>query len=182
MSNNNWIDDLDLAILTQLQENGRKSFTDIAKSLGIAVGTVRNRVTRLLEDGTLYIIGRVDPHRVGFNIPASINVSVDPAYLNEAIMEISKFREISYLAIITGKYDLVVDVACRDSNHLTEFLMNRLAKVKGIREIDSSIILRIAQVAQPDLNLVRVDRHSDEENRNDIAFVESDKVPSSKGR
>jgi Lrp/AsnC family transcriptional regulator for asnA, asnC and gidA len=164
----NQVDDLDVLILTQLQEDGRKSFTDIARSLNIAVGTVRNRVTKLLEDGTLRIIGRVDPHRVGFHIPASINVSVKPQHIEAAITEIAKFREVSYLAITTGEYDLVVDVACRDANHLTEFIINRLSKVVGVDKIQNSIILRIAKVAQPDLNLVKI---AGSHNHNEYGFI-----------
>ena len=150
-----YVDDLDFAILAHLQEDGRKSFTDIAKDLDIAVGTVRNRVTKLLDDNTLKIIGRVNPHRVGFNAPATINVSLQPQYIEEAIEEIAKFPEVSYLALVTGEYDLVVDVMCENGSHLTEFLINRLSKVKGISKMQTSIVLRIGKVAQPDLRLIK---------------------------
>ncbi len=152
---NGIVDNLDIAILSHLQKDGRKSFTDIARALGTSVGTVRNRVTKLIDENTVHIIGRMNPHRVGFNAPATINVSVEPHCLEEAIEEIAKFPEISYLAVVTGGYDLIVDVMCRDSNHLTEFLLNRLSKVRGVKHLETSIVLRIHKVAQPDLNLVR---------------------------
>ncbi len=150
-----YVDDLDFAILAHLQEDGRKSFTDIARELNIAVGTVRNRVTRLLEDNTLRIIGRVNPHRVGFNAPATISVAMQPQYIEGAIEEIAKFPEVSYLALVTGEYDLVVDVMCENGDHLTDFLINRLSKVKGVSKIQTSIVLRIGKVAQPDLKLIK---------------------------
>jgi len=150
-----YVDDLDFALLAHLQEDGRKSFTDIAKDLNIAVGTVRNRVTKLLDDKTLRIIGRINPHRVGFNAPATINVSVQPQFIEEAVEEIAKFPEVSYLAIVTGKYDLVVDVMCENMGHLTEFIINRLSKINGVKDIETSIVLRIAKFAQPDLRLIK---------------------------
>jgi Lrp/AsnC family transcriptional regulator for asnA, asnC and gidA len=152
---NGSVDDLDIAILSYLQKDGRKSFTDIARALSTSVSTVRNRVTKLVSEHTVQIIGRMNPHRVGFHAPATINVSVEPQYLEQAIREISTFPEISYLAVVTGEYDLVVDVMCQNSDHLTEFLINRLSKVNGIKNLETSIVLRILKVVQPDLNLVR---------------------------
>jgi Lrp/AsnC family transcriptional regulator, regulator for asnA, asnC and gidA len=150
---NIYIDELDFAILSLLQEDGRMSFTDIAKKLGIAVGTVRNRFARLIEDKTVQIIGRINPHTVGFNAPATISVSTEPQYMEEAIQEIVKFPEVSYLSVLTGEYDVMVDVMCRDANHLTEFLLKRLARVKGVRDFRTALILQIHKYAQPDLNL-----------------------------
>ena len=151
----NIVDDLDFAILAHLQEDGRRSFTDIARDLGTAVGTIRNRVTKLLEDNTLKIIGRVNPFRVGFNAPASILISVDPPFLQSAAEEISEFPEVSYISMLTGDYDLMVDAMCKDSDHLTDFLLQRLSKVKGVKSYRTSIILRIVKVAQPDLMLAK---------------------------
>lgn len=149
------VDDLDFAILSLLQKDGRKSFTDIAKDLGTAVGTIRNRVTKLLEDSTLRIIGRVNPYRVGFNSPATILVSIEPGCIESAIDEISEFPEVSYISLLTGEFELMVDVMCRDSDHLTNFLVTQLSKVQGLRSYRTSIILRIVKYAQPDLQLAR---------------------------
>jgi Lrp/AsnC family transcriptional regulator for asnA, asnC and gidA len=154
-TNGIYIDDLDFAILTLLQEDGRMSFTDIAKTLGIAVGTVRNRFTKMIEDKTVQIIGRINPHHVGFNAPATITVSIEPQYMETAITEITKFPEVSYLSVLTGEYDVMVDVMCRDANHLTAFLIKRLARVKGVKDFRTALILQIYKYAQPDLGLAR---------------------------
>jgi len=154
-NNEGYIDDLDFAILAHLQEDGRKSFTDIAKALGIAVGTVRNRVTKMLEEKTVRIIGRVDPQRVGFNVFATICLHVEPQYLEAAVEKIGKFPEVSWLTMLTGEYDVNVDVMCRNGDHLSEFLYNRLYKVKGVIDVHTSIVLRTCRFAQPDVNLVK---------------------------
>lgn len=157
MPNNNgiYIDDLDFAILSLVQEDGRMSFTDIAKSLGIAVGTVRNRFTKMIEEKTVQIIGRINPHHVGFNAPATITVSIEPQSLESAISEIAEFPEVSYLSVLTGEYDVMVDVMCRDANHLTDFLLKRLARVKGVKDFRTALILQIHKYAQPDLRMAR---------------------------
>ncbi len=150
-----YIDDLDFTILAHLQEDGRKPFTQIAKELDVSVGTVRNRVLKMLEDRTLSIIARVNPQRVGFDAYTTILVSIEPEFLGDSSKEIAQFPEVSYLAIITGEYDVMVDVMCRDTQHLKDFLINRLARVKGIKEFKTMLILNVAKIAQPDLRLAK---------------------------
>jgi Lrp/AsnC family transcriptional regulator for asnA, asnC and gidA len=154
-NDNKYIDDLDFTILAHLQKEGRKPFSQIAQELGLAIGTVRNRVLRMLDDKTLNIIARVNPQRVGFNAYTTILVSIQPAFLGESSKIIAGFPEVSYLALITGDYDVMVDVMCRDTQHLMDFLINRLAKVEGIEDFKTMLILDVYQFAQPDLKLAR---------------------------
>ena len=150
------LDNMDIAIMTHLQADGRKSFTDIAKALNVSVGTVRNRVSRLVADRTLHIFGRVNPTHVGFQAPANIHVIIrPPALISAAAAEIAAFPEVSYVAMLTGEYDLEIDVMCRDQAHLTDLLTMRLHKVEGVAETRTHMILRIFKYAQPDLNLLK---------------------------
>ena len=158
-----YIDELDLDLLTHLQDNGRKSFTDIAKALGVSIGTVRNRLTRMLANNTLGIMGRVNPHHFGFDAAATIFVSVQPQHLEEAAAEIAELPEVSWLAIVTGEFGLAVDVMCRDVNHLTDLIVNRLPKVVGVKDIQTAFILRRYTIKQPHLDLVRPGAIPDEE-------------------
>lgn len=75
----NELDELDFLILSQLQKDGRKSFTEVAESLKVSVGTIRNRIQWLTETKTLQVIGRVDPEKIGFHAYASIFIKVSPA-------------------------------------------------------------------------------------------------------
>lgn len=160
------VDQLDLAILAHLQEDGRKSFTEIANALGVAVGTVSNRLRNMVANNTVRIIPRVDPQRVGFSAPATINISVEPALLEEAIDEIATFPEVSWLASIAGDYDLVVDVMCCDITHLKTFISQRLAKVSGVRDMTPYLYLQIHKIALPDLDLVKRRKTPDQQENN----------------
>jgi Lrp/AsnC family transcriptional regulator for asnA, asnC and gidA len=150
------IDELDLIILTHLQQDGRKSFTDIAQATGASVGTIRNRVQRMVEDKTVRISGRVDPHRVGFQAPANIRISVQPASQIESVAaQIAQFPEVSYVALMSGEFDLEIDVMCRDQEHLSPLITERLHKVAGVSNIHTDIVLRVYKLADPDLSLVK---------------------------
>ncbi len=160
----NSVDDLDFDILKLLQKDGRMSYTEISKELGVSVGTARYRIAKLLEDETLRVIGRVDPYQIGFRSPASIYVAVAPtASIDEVATRIAEFPEVSYLAMVTGDFDLEVDVMCRDQVHLTGLIADRLRKIPGVAETKTNIILRVYKIAQADLTLV--DPRFEDENR-----------------
>jgi Lrp/AsnC family transcriptional regulator for asnA, asnC and gidA len=149
------MDELDFAIIAQLQDDGRRSYTQIARALNVSVGTIRNRTARMVEVGIVRFICRPDAYRVGFHTPANIKVSIRPsALIEEAVQEISKFPEVYYLALVAGEYDLDIDVMCRDQEHLTNLITQRLHKVKGVDATVTGVILRVYKLSVPDLSLV----------------------------
>jgi Lrp/AsnC family transcriptional regulator for asnA, asnC and gidA len=108
---------------------------------------VRNRVARLLEDQTVQIIGVLDPHRMGYHAPAIIGVSIQPPHLEKAAAEIAAMPEVSYLIMVAGEYDLIVEVFCRDREHLAAFLKDQLLQVAGVQRAQTSFILHTYKVA-----------------------------------
>ena len=149
------LDKLDFEILSFLQEDGRMSFTVIADKLGVSIGTIRTRFNKLIEDGTVNIIGRVNPDKVGFRSYAHIAVYVRPATLKDKVAQrVVKMPEVSFLALTSGDYDLEVDVMCRDNNHLVDFV-NNISKIEGVFQTKTTMYFKVYKYAQPDLKLLR---------------------------
>jgi len=156
------LDDLDFAILSQLRENGRKPFSEIARNLDVAVNTVRNRVARMVENGTLNFVGRVNPLHAGFHAYASIFVRVEPSNLVEEVAQkLADFPEVSFVCMAAGDFDLWMDVMCRDNQHLTELLTNRLQKIPGVVTTKTVFILKVFKYGQPDLKTLRQEKGAD---------------------
>ena len=155
MEKNHTLDSLDFDILSCLQLDGRMSFTVIAEKLNVSIGTIRSRFNKLLEEGTISIVGRVDPEKAGFHSYAHIAIYVRPATFKEQIAQaISKLPEVSFLAGTSGEYDLEVDVMCRDNDHLVEFI-NGISKLEGINQTKTTLYFKVYKYAQPDLSLVK---------------------------
>ena len=151
----NDLDRIDRKILAILQEDGRMSFTVIAEKLKVSIGTVRTRFNKLIEEGTINIIGRVNPEKVGFRSYAHIAVYVRPATMKEKVaQQIAHLPEVSFLAMTSGDYDLEVDVMCRDNEHLVQFV-NELSKFEGVYQTKTTIYFKVYKYAQPDLNLLK---------------------------
>lgn len=136
------MDDLDFAILSQLQRDGRKPYTEIALLLGVSEGTVRNRVYKMLDEQVIQIVGQLDPYHLGFDAPAIMGVSVHPADVESAADAIAAFPEVSYLLMVSGEYDLIVEVMCKDRKHLSQFLNKSLRKVPGVLSVHTFLILK----------------------------------------
>ena len=150
------LDDIDRAIVAQLIEDGRKSFTEIATDLGVSAGTIRNRLTRLQETGTLRVMGFVDLDQVGLHAYATVYVRVSPSRLiSQVIEQLSQYPEVSFLASVAGDYDLHVDVQCFDNPHLTAFLREHIQPLEGVIETKTTMVLQIHKYGQPDLEELR---------------------------
>jgi Lrp/AsnC family transcriptional regulator for asnA, asnC and gidA len=148
------MDELDFAIITQLQKDARMSYTQLAGTLKISAGTARNRISRMVDEGILRFICRVDANRIGFSTPTNIKVSVRPTLLiEEAVNEIMTFPEVYYLALIAGEYNLDIDVMCRDADHLSSLIIDRLLKVNGVDVVYTGVILRVYKLSAPDFSL-----------------------------
>jgi Lrp/AsnC family transcriptional regulator for asnA, asnC and gidA len=141
------MDDLDLSILASLQIDGRRPFTDIAQELGVSEGTVRNRVSKLIDNKVLHIVGLVDPGSLGFNAPAMIGVSVNEADIEQIASEISAHPEVSYLVMVSGEFDLIVEVLCKNREHLANFINYKLRKVRGVERTQTFMTLRTFKMA-----------------------------------
>lgn len=154
-TNSNSLDELDFSILKLLQEDGRASFTQIAEKLHVSISNVRARVTRLIQDKTIQIVGRVNTEKVGFHAYAQIKISVRPAKsIQKVVTQLLKLKEISFMAVTSGDYDLEVDVMCRDNNHLLHVLNEEISKIEGIYHTKTNMYLNVLKYAQPDLNLI----------------------------
>jgi Lrp/AsnC family transcriptional regulator for asnA, asnC and gidA len=148
------LDETDFAILSYLQNDGRTSFTIIADNLNVSIGTIRTRFNRLLNDGIVSIIGRIDPAKVGFHSYAHIAVYIRPALLKENVAkQIAAMPEVSFLAGTSGDYDLEIDVMCRDNDHLEEFI-NKISGIEGIYQTKTTIYFKVYKYAQPNLGLL----------------------------
>ncbi len=149
------LDELDFDILTHLREDGRKSFTELAHELNVSVGTIRNRYANLVESNVLQVYGRVNPQQIGFVAYAHILVSIRPSHFIEPVLEeFLTYPEVAFLAVTTGQYDIVIDVMCRDSEHLNELIRERVQKTEGVNHTTTNIYLKVLKTAQPEIRQV----------------------------
>lgn len=141
------LDETDRAIISHLQYDGRKPFTEIATALGISEGAVRRRVKLLTDSGLLQIVGIVEPQHLDWNAAGMIGVSVQAGKSETAAAEIARFPEVTYLFMSSGGFDLFLEVFCRDQEHFVNFLSQKLQRVPGVLRTETFMILKMYKLS-----------------------------------
>ena len=141
------LDKTDQAIVSQLQYDGRKPYTDIAAELGLTEGAVRRRVKRMSDEGILQIVGIVEPQFLEWNAAGMIGVSVQAGRVEEVGEQIAQFPEVTYLFMASGGFDLFVEVYCRNRQHFVSFLNNELQQIPGVERTESFMILKMFKLS-----------------------------------
>jgi Lrp/AsnC family transcriptional regulator for asnA, asnC and gidA len=136
------LDEVGKAILRQLQQDGRRSYTAIGAAVGLSEAAVRQRVKALVDTGVLQIVAVADPITLGFGVMATVGVAVS-GDAREAAETISRIAEVDYCVLTSGRYDLQLELVCRDNEHLLSVINDRIRTVPGVRETETSICLRV---------------------------------------
>ncbi len=142
LSENRIIDALDMKILKLLEEDGRASFTEIARKLKLNESTIRKRILRLKAKQVIKRFSiEIDPSKIGFNTVAVIGIDVEPMKLLEAAQKICELPEARYVATSTGDHMIITEIWAKDGRALTSLISNQIGKIEGIKKICPAIIL-----------------------------------------
>ena len=126
------IDELDLKLLALLSKNGRVSSAEMARSLGVSERTISNRVGNLIDEDVVSIFGVVNRKFFGYDVVADIYCLVEDADMEEVANEIAAFPEVAYVAISFGDRDISVQVFCKSTEEVKDFVLRKLAPLPGI--------------------------------------------------
>ncbi|MEM2034808.1 MAG: Lrp/AsnC family transcriptional regulator, partial [Candidatus Caldarchaeum sp.] len=113
------VDELDKKILSILYEDGRASFADIGRKLGVSENTVRFRFNRLVRSGVIRrITALVDHSKLGLKNSAALMIKIDPSELDRVLEELKAMREVHNIYQLSGDYDAIAVVVGYDLDHV----------------------------------------------------------------
>lgn len=137
------LDRVERLMIALLQKNGRAGTQALARSLAISDVTARRKLRRLLNDGIVQIVAAVDPFQVGFESPVIIGLKIDRSRIDAIANKLCEHPSIRYVAAATGNVDLIIEVVAASNHELAEFLLGYLAKIEGVLDTETSLVLRI---------------------------------------
>jgi Lrp/AsnC family transcriptional regulator, regulator for asnA, asnC and gidA len=135
------LDEISKKIIEQLQQDGRRSYAAIGKAVGLSEAAVRQRVQRLTDSGVIQIVAVTDPAMIGFSKSAMIGIKCE-GDLELVATELAAMEEIDYIIITMGSFDLLVELICRNDEHMLEVL-NRIRAVPSVISSEGFTILKI---------------------------------------
>ena len=137
------LDPIDQYILVALRKDGREAFSQIAEQLKVSPGMIRQRYNRLVETGVLKVVAITNPIQRGYKTMAMIGIRTDGQRMLQVAEQVAALQEVVYLIVVSGHYDLMAEVFCRDHEDLLRFLTEKLSVIEGVRETESFMHLKI---------------------------------------
>lgn len=137
------LDSIDQHIIEAMRKDGREAFAQIAEQLNVSPGMIRQRYNRLVELGYLKVVAVTNPLMMGMRTLALIGIRTDGRKMLQVAENVAKLNEVVYLVIVSGRYDIMAEVFCKDDEDMLKFLTEKLAKVDGIRETETFMHMKI---------------------------------------
>ena len=139
------LDEWDRQIIAVLQRDGRAANVGVARQLGLAEATVRKRVDRLLASGVIRVVAVPDPECLGLATRMIIAIQTEQTQLEAIASRLAALPEVCSVSIITGAYDIIIDVALPSSGSLLSFIMDRVVTIPGVKRTDTYHVLKMVK-------------------------------------
>ena len=137
-------DNVDIKILTLLQQDASIPYTEIAKQVFVSAGTVHVRMKKLESAGVVKGTRlQIDYTKLGYDIIAFLGIYLERSDLyNSVISQLKEIPEIVSAHYTTGNYGIFAQIVCRDTKHLHNVLHDKIQKVSGIQRTETFISLQ----------------------------------------
>lgn len=136
------LDSIDEEIIRQLQSDGRRPYTQLAKSVGLSEAAVRQRVQRLLESGVMQVVAVTDPLSLGLRRQAMVGIRVQ-GDVREVADALAGLEEVVYVVLTAGSVDLLAEVVVGSDEDLLRLLNDHIRSVPGVVSTETSIYLSL---------------------------------------
>jgi len=137
------IDSLDQKILGYLVKNARMPFLEVARECGMSGAAVHQRVKKMEEVGIITGFRlQVKPQTLGLDVCAFVGVHINECNNYTSTVEALKsIPEVVECHFVTGSYELLLKIYCRDHEHLMDILVNTIQRIPNIQKTESLISL-----------------------------------------
>ncbi|MEW2045744.1 Lrp/AsnC family transcriptional regulator [Streptomyces sp. NPDC005476] len=129
------MDDIDRAILRELQIDGRIPYADLGPKVGLSPSAARLRLQRLIDTKVVQVVGVTDPMTMGRQTMALLGLRTngDPRAVAD---ELSRHDEVVYTVLTAGGFDLFAEVVCPQPRDLLDFINDVVRPVEGVASVE----------------------------------------------
>lgn len=136
------LDDVSKAIIEQLQTDGRRSYAEIGKAVGLSEAAVRQRVQKLTDSGVMQVVAVTDPMQLGFYRQAMVGVRAS-GDTRDLADRLAALPEVDYVVLTAGSFDILVEVVCENDEELIALLNSRIRSLEGVLSTETFVYLKL---------------------------------------
>ena len=134
-------DETDKKILRELLTDSRQSFRQIARKIGVSVGTVLKRIKKLESEGIIkYYTVMLDHEKIGYDLAAIIELTISKGKLMDVEKEIAKEKNVLAVYDVTGTTDAMILAKFKSRKELNSFV-KKLLRIEFIERTNTHVIL-----------------------------------------
>jgi DNA-binding Lrp family transcriptional regulator len=141
------LDEIDLRLYEVLQEDGRRSFSELASTVGVSESMARRRIDSLRGRGCLRFATLLEPYLLGYDVECFCWVRIDLSRLEEAATTLAGHQEVRYLSATIGHSDLICEFILRSQEDLYDFSTRTLGRLPGMQGVDIGLELQTVKRA-----------------------------------
>jgi Lrp/AsnC family transcriptional regulator for asnA, asnC and gidA len=129
-------------IIELLQDDGRLSYSAIAKEVGLSEAAVRHRVQKLIDNGVMQVVAVTDPLQMGFARQAMIGIKVN-GNVREVAAELATMDKLDYIVITTGRFDILAEIVAESDDELLDIVSARINALDRVVTTETFVYLRL---------------------------------------
>jgi len=134
-------DDIDRKIINEYLQDSRLSYREVAKRLGLAVGTVMTRTKKLESNGIIEGYSAILNHtKLGYELTAITEIKVSKGKLIEMEKEIAKMKATCAVYDVTGDNDAIIIAKFKNRTELNQFT-KKLLLLSFVERTNTHIVL-----------------------------------------
>ncbi|KAA1376528.1 Lrp/AsnC family transcriptional regulator [Aeromicrobium fastidiosum] len=136
------LDDTAKRIIELLQDDGRLSYSAIAKDVGLSEAAVRHRVQKLIESGVMQVVAVTDPLQMGFARQAMIGIKVS-GNIREVAAELATMHQLDYIVVTTGRFDILAEIVAESDDELLDIISTQVSALDRVVSTETFVYLRL---------------------------------------
>ena len=129
------LDEIDKAIIRELQLDGRMSYARLGPKVGLSQAAVRQRVQRLTDDHVMQVVAVTDPMRMGFTLQVMVGVRAS-GDLKVLAAQLAEVEAINYVVVTSGRFDLLRVMVCAGPEGRVGLLDSSVRPLDGVRSTE----------------------------------------------
>ena len=142
----NSLDQHDIKILQILKDEGRITNQALSDQIGLATSPCWRKMRQLEESGIIegYSV-RLNRRKIGLGVQAFIRVKIDShseAEAEQFASEVMQLDQVVACYSIAGDADFLLQVVAKDLDSYSDFAMNEIRRLPGIKEMQTSMMLK----------------------------------------
>jgi DNA-binding Lrp family transcriptional regulator len=140
------VDQVDRAILKELQRNSRISVQALAESVHISRASAYARIERMLSEQTIQgFTVRIDPARIGLGTTAYVTLAIDQSAWRTLCERLREVSYVEHFALVGAEHDVVALVRAPDNMALRDVVLSEIQRLPGVRSTRTWLVFEEAE-------------------------------------